>query len=161
MLQQRKDKYRGIKIVGMAIVTVLVGAWTINEYNYRTATPEQRERIHVERALAAAERARDAKAREDRAKEIEAQKRHHGDHCRTDSYVAVRMMIERSLHDPGSLDVLNWAMSPRNTETNSHRMIVEFTAKNAFGGRVRSIASTYVSHETCNPVAPLSIRNRL
>lgn len=159
MLQQRKDKYRGIKIVGMAIVTVLVGAWTINEYTYRTATPEQRERIHAERALAAAERARDAKAREDRAREVKAAERRRGDHCSSHSYVMVRTLIEASLRDPGSMDVLDWAILPK--EGNRHQMIVEFTATNGFGGRVRSIASTYVSHETCNPVAPLSIRNRL
>ena len=155
MVQKHKDKYRGIKILGMIILLVIAVPWTIQEYNYRTATPEERERIDITRAFKAAERARDAKVREDRRIAREAAERHNGDHCKTHSYAMTRTLIQAALHDPGSLDVLNWAIYPK--QGNRHRLIVEFTATNGFGGRVRNVAVAYVSHETCNPVAPLSI----
>ena len=57
-------------------------------------------------------------------------------------------LIKQQLSDPGSMEVIGTRIVPVN-EWQKHVIHVDFTARNAFGGRVRSTAIGSVDHETC------------
>lgn len=54
--------------------------------------------------------------------------------------------VKRHLNDPGSLEVLDTKIGPN--QSGQHLITMDFTAKNAFGGRVRMRAVGQLNHKT-------------
>ena len=57
-------------------------------------------------------------------------------------------LIRNQLHDPGSMETQDTLIGPVQ-EDGTHYIELEFTAKNALGGRVRSTAYGSVDNATC------------
>ena len=82
------------------------------------------------------------------AEEQEARRK--GFHCLSEwdgHHDGMNELIKAELNDPSSLDVHTTSIGP---ETGGfHQLKVDFSARNAFGGMVRHVASGIVDHETC------------
>ena len=57
-------------------------------------------------------------------------------------------LIRDRLNDPGSMETIETRIAPADAQ-GDHLILLDFTAQNAFGGRVRSIAYGWVSQATC------------
>ncbi len=65
------------------------------------------------------------------------------------SHSGVNELIKRLLNDPGSFEHIETQYSKWPVDGEQHYVRVEFTAKNAFGGRVRVWGYGYVDRNTC------------
>ena len=65
------------------------------------------------------------------------------------SHSGVNDLIKRSLNDPGSFEHIETWFSKWPVDGELHYVRVEFTAKNAFGGRIRAWGYGYVDRNTC------------
>lgn len=83
-----------------------------------------------------------AEAEADRRKGFHCLSRWDGNHD------GLEKLVKAQLNDPGSMETLQTFISPVNSEGN-HRIRMEFTALNAFGGRVRNTAVGWVNNKTC------------
>lgn len=84
--------------------------------------------------------------------ELEAKRK--GFHCLSDwdgNHSGLEALVEDNLNDPGSMETLETRIAPVDDE-GLHWVSMEFTAKNAFGGRVRHIATGWVGNATCTAV---------
>ena len=80
----------------------------------------------------------------------EAEKRRKGFHCLSawdGSHRGFNEQIKKLLNDPGSLEVHETRIAA--AVGGKHAIMVDFSAKNALGGRVRHLARGGVDHETC------------
>ena len=77
--------------------------------------------------------------------------RHQGFHCLSawdGNHAGLERLVRDQLNDPGSMDTHTTRISPADA-TGDHFIIIDFSAKNAFGGRVRYEARGFVDSETC------------
>lgn len=80
----------------------------------------------------------------------EAEDERKGFHCLSPwdgNHDGLEALIRRQLNDPGSMETVETRISP--VVDGRHRISLEFTAKNSFGGRIRHVAHGSVSNETC------------
>lgn len=73
-----------------------------------------------------------------------------GFHCLSawdGNHDGLEALIRGQLNDPGSMDTISTLIGP--VKDGRHVIRLEFTAKNAFGGRVRHTAAGYVDNKTC------------
>ena len=57
-------------------------------------------------------------------------------------------LVKARLNDPGSLEPIETGIAPVNANK-KHAVRMDFTAKNAFGGRVRHLATGWIDNKTC------------
>ena len=96
-------------------------------------------------ALAACEESEQSKAEK-------AEDRRKGFHCLSawdGNHNGLEDLVRDELNDPGSMETVETRITPVRPDSGQHVIIMEFTAKNAFGGRVRGEALGYVHPETC------------
>ena len=77
--------------------------------------------------------------------------RHQGFHCLSawdGNHAGLDRLVRDQLNDPGSMDTHTTRISPADAN-GDHFIIIDFSAKNAFGGRVRYEARGFVDSETC------------
>lgn len=80
--------------------------------------------------------------------------RRRGFHCLSawdGNHDGLEALIRDQLNDPGSMETHNTFIAPLD-ETGFHAIRLEFSAKNAFGGRVRHTAWGFIDHKTCEAV---------
>ena len=86
------------------------------------------------------------------AKEAEeAEKRKSGLHCLSPfdgNHGGLEELVKDNLTDPGSLEVIETTVSAAN-ENGKNGLFMDFTAKNALGGRVRYMARAVMDNESC------------
>ena len=58
-------------------------------------------------------------------------------------------LVKANLKDPGSMETYETRISPVNTTTGQHSIIMDFGARNSFGGMARHTATGWVDNETC------------
>lgn len=83
-----------------------------------------------------------------------AQERENGFHCLSawdGNHNGLEELVRDVLSDPGSLETVKTSITPVQ-EDGTHIIFMDFTAKNAFGGRVRNTAMGTVDNETCEAV---------
>ena len=93
-------------------------------------------------ATAIAVQATEAKDAEEQAK---------GFHCLSawdGNHDGFEKAVKDNLNDPNSMETLSTKIAPVNTD-GYHAIFMEFTAKNALGGRVRSTATGAIESATC------------
>ena len=81
----------------------------------------------------------------------EAAERRKGFHCLSPwdgNHDGLEALIRDNLNDPGSMDTVVTRITPVD-EDGYHTVALEFTAENAFGGRVRLTGYGLVNNETC------------
>lgn len=81
----------------------------------------------------------------------EAEERRKGFHCLSGwdgNHEGLEALIRAVLNDPGSMETISTRITPVN-ENGRHLVALDFTAKNAYGGRVRNTAYGYVDNGTC------------
>ena len=84
----------------------------------------------------------------------ETEQRRLGAHCLTFGHHAGLMAaVQRHLNDPGSLEPYETRVGPAVPDSAGvlgHAIVMEFGARNAFGGMVRHTARGWVNNETCD-----------
>ena len=83
--------------------------------------------------------------------ESTAEERRKGFHCLSSwdgNHNGLEELVRRRLNDPGSMETHETRIGPVDS-SGRHRIIMDFSAKNAFGGRVRSTATGWVDNRTC------------
>ena len=88
---------------------------------------------------------------------VEDEDRRKGFHCLSEwdgNHNGLEALIREQLNDPGSMKTIKTRIAAANL-IGRHPIQLEFTAKNAFGGRVRNTAHGWVSQSTC--VATLTL----
>ena len=81
----------------------------------------------------------------------EAEERRKGFHCLSPwdgNHDGLEALIRDNLNDPGSMDTVETRITPVDEDGN-HTVALEFTALNAFGGRVRLTGYGMVENESC------------
>lgn len=87
----------------------------------------------------------------DRPSAEELEEKRKGFHCLSPwdgNHDGLEELIRDRLNDPDSMETIETRITPVN-DSGEHTVILEFTAKNAFGGRVRHQALGMVNNETC------------
>jgi len=80
-----------------------------------------------------------------------AEDRRKGFHCLSawdGNHDGLEALIRDRLNDPDSMETTKTEIAPVD-EDGDHLIRLTFTAKNAFGGRVRNVAYGWVDHDTC------------
>ena len=75
-----------------------------------------------------------------------------GSHCLSNwdgNHAGLEALVWKRLSDPGSMEIHSTRIMPVDVSGN-HAIIIDFSAKNAFGGRVRNEAVGKVEQATCN-----------
>ncbi|MDE0011606.1 MAG: hypothetical protein OXU36_10680 [Candidatus Poribacteria bacterium] len=83
----------------------------------------------------------------------EAEKRRNGFHClsiRDGSHNGLINLVKDYMNDPDSFTHIETRIAPVNE--GMHTIIMEFTGKNTFGGRVRNTALGKISNNNCSAV---------
>ena len=81
----------------------------------------------------------------------EAKTKRAGFHCLSawdGNHEGLEELIRANLNDPGSMETEETRITPVN-KNGEHSISLEFTAKNALGGRVRNTAAGTVDNATC------------
>jgi len=81
----------------------------------------------------------------------QAEERRKGFHCLSawdGNHDGLEALIRDRLNDPGSMETIETVITPVDAR-GDHAIVLEFTAKNAFGGRVRQMAFGIVDNSTC------------
>ena len=81
--------------------------------------------------------------------------RRKGFHCLSPwdgNHDGMEALVRAQLNDPGSMETHTTRITPVVGDTNLHTIYVEFSARNAFGGMVRSTATGWVDHDTCEAI---------
>lgn len=84
----------------------------------------------------------------------EAEERRQGFHCLSGldgSHKGLVGQIKASLRDPDSFRALDTLISPV-TSQGFHRLTMEYTARNGFGGTNRERVEAAVDHQTCEAI---------
>ncbi len=85
------------------------------------------------------------------ARDTSAEDRRKGFHCLDPwdgNHNGLEALIRDQLNDPGSMETIETGITPVDAD-GQHTVRLEFTAKNAFGGRVRNTAYGWVDQATC------------
>ena len=83
----------------------------------------------------------------------EAEERRKGFHCLNPLYGhhdGLKSLVQNQLRDPSSIEIYETRIAPVN-ELGRHTIVMDFGARNAFGGMVRNTATGWVDNETCEP----------
>ena len=83
-----------------------------------------------------------------------AEERRKGFHCLsplTGHHRDFERLVKDSLNDPDSMKSHETRIGPVNEATGVHVIVMEFGARNAFGGMLRRTATGLVSSDTCEP----------
>lgn len=91
------------------------------------------------------------------ARDTSAEDRRKGFHCLDPwdgNHNGLEALIRDRLNDPGSMETIVTRIAPADAQ-GDHRIQLEFTAKNAYGGRVRHMAHGWVDQATCNATLTL------
>ncbi len=86
-----------------------------------------------------------------------AEDRRKGFHCLDPwdgNHNGMEALIRDRLNDPGSMETIVTRIAPADAQ-GDHRIQLEFTAKNAYGGRVRHTAHGWVDQGTCRATLTL------
>ena len=86
------------------------------------------------------------------------EKKRKGFHCLSawdGSHRGFEQLIKQRLNDPNNMETLETRIAP--SSDGSHAIQVSFTAKNAFGGRVRNTALGLIDHDTCEATILLKL----
>ena len=78
------------------------------------------------------------------------EERRKGFHCLSawdGNHDGIETLVRARLNDPGSMETHRTVIGP--VVNGQHRIKLDFSAANAFGGMVRSTAIGYVDHDTC------------
>ena len=81
----------------------------------------------------------------------EEEDRRKGFHCLSEwdgNHEGLEALVRKRLNDPGSMETLETRIKPAN-KNGWHPVRMEFTAKNALGGRIRKVAVGKISTVTC------------
>lgn len=81
----------------------------------------------------------------------EAEERRKGFHCLSawdGNHDGLEALVRQHLNDPGSMETYETRIAPVDAD-GQHVIIMEFGARNAFGGMVRSEAVGTIDNETC------------
>ncbi len=79
-----------------------------------------------------------------------AEEKRKGFHCLSDwdgNHDELERLVRQRLNDPGSMETYETRIGT--VQQGRHRIVMEFGAKNAFGGMVRSTATGWVDNESC------------
>ncbi|MCY3544236.1 MAG: hypothetical protein OXH22_09365 [Chloroflexi bacterium] len=82
----------------------------------------------------------------------QAEEKRKGFHCLSwwdGNHDAFERLVKQRLNDPSSMETFETRVTP--VKDGKHEIIMEFGAKNAFGGMVRSFAFGTYDHQTCEP----------
>lgn len=85
------------------------------------------------------------------ARDTSAEDRRRGFHCLDawdGNHNGMEALIRDELNDPGSMETIETGITPVDAD-GQHTVRLEFTAKNAFGGRVRHTAYGWVDQASC------------
>ncbi|MDE2640025.1 MAG: hypothetical protein OXI03_05515 [Chloroflexota bacterium] len=85
------------------------------------------------------------------ARDASAEDRRKGFHCLDPwdgNHNGMEALIRDELNDPGSMETIETRITPVDAD-GQHTVRLEFTAKNAFGGRVRHTAYGWVDQASC------------
>ena len=129
-------------LIGIVIGMLLIGALVSVAGGDEDPAAEDEETRQAEAAEAAERRAENAEKAEERRK---------GFHCLSEwdgNHDGLEALIRDRLNDPGSMETIATRIAPADAQ-GDHRIQLDFTAQNAFGGRVRSTAYGWVSQATC------------
>ncbi len=88
-----------------------------------------------------------AETEEDGRGSYDAEERRKGFHCLSQwdgNHDGLEALIRDRLNDPGSMETIVTRIAPADAQ-GDHRIQLEFTAKNALGGRVRHTTTHYIS----------------
>ena len=83
----------------------------------------------------------------------QAEERRTGLHCLDQwdgNHAGLEKLVQAHLNDPSSLETLETLIWP--VQDGKHRVRMDFTAKNSFGGRVRHFALADIDNRTCTAV---------
>ena len=82
-----------------------------------------------------------------------AQERQQGFHCLTAGHhPGLMALVQQQLKDPGSLELHDTRIAPVVTTAagdRGHGIVMEFGARNSFGGMARNTARGWIDHDTC------------
>ena len=138
----KKSKW-SLLTAGAAIVVVIIVVISV-------ATPESPERKAQREAEQATKAAEQAVKEATKAAE-EAEDRRKGFHCLSKwdgNHEGLEALVRDQLNDPGSKETYSTKIAPVNN-LGKHGIIMDFGARNAFGGMVRSTAMGWINSETC------------
>ena len=85
----------------------------------------------------------------------QAEERRQGFHCLSawdGNHDGLEMLVKDNLNDPNSMETYETRITPVVTDSNGqrgHAVVMEFGARNAFGGMVRNTARGWIDHDTC------------
>ena len=82
----------------------------------------------------------------------QAEEKRKGFHCLSwwdGNHDAFERLVKKRLNDPDSMQTFETRVTP--VKDGKHEIIMEFGARNAFGGMVRSFAFGTYDHQTCEP----------
>lgn len=85
--------------------------------------------------------------------EADAEARRWGHHCLSGwdgNHDGFESRVRALLNDPGSMETHGTRTSQVNAGTGLHRITMDYSAKNAFGGRVRATATGLLDPDTCD-----------
>ena len=120
---------------------------------HEPTTPEERATRQATReAERVAEAAQQAEKRVAKAAQ-KAEERRKGFHCLDDydgNHAGLEELVKASLNAPSSLETLETLIGP--VQDGKHRVRMDFTAKNQYGGRVRYTALADIDNLTCTAV---------
>ena len=127
----RADQKGGLGCLGLIVLFLVLLIATPDSSEKTSGLPELKENVSAE----------------------ELEEKIKGFHCLSSwdgNHSGLERLVRQELNDPSSLEVLVTRIAP--VEEGKHQIIMEFTAKNVFGGRVRHKAMGLVNHHTCDAV---------
>ena len=129
---KRKVIVGGLVVLGILMVVSAIG----------TALESEESKAANAEATAVAVQAEEA---------LEAEERKSGMHCLSaldGDHDGLNDLVKDQLTDPGSLETVSTKVSPAD-DSGKNGLFMDFTAKNAFGGRVRYMARAVMDNESC------------
>ena len=81
-----------------------------------------------------------------------AEERRQGFHCLSawdGNHNGLEGLVRAELEDPGSMATYSTRIAPVDTVTNRHTIIMDFGARNTFGGMARNTAVGWIDHDSC------------
>lgn len=126
-----------MKFVGIILLFVFIGAILSSE-----ETPEEK-----------AEKAAKAEIERKRIAKKETENRRKGFHCLSSwdgSHPDFERLVKLYMNDPDSFDHVSTRVTPVQSDTGRHTIIMEFRGRNAFGGIVKNTAIGSYSPD-CSP----------
>ena len=135
--------------IGLCAVIVFVGFLAVSVSMSEESNQQAREVIPQTNSATTVAHTRSATAT---AQADAAEQRRKGFHCLSlwdGNHDLFEGLVRNKLNDPSSMETFETRVSP--VENGKHEIIMEFGARNAFGGMVRKLAIGTYDHKTCEP----------